>query len=106
MIYIHDFFFFSFSYPTKYIYRQFMTFFEKYSLISTSIIPMIHDENEYEFICRQLIDQTSIPEHQGAARLAQMFDYNNIPWEHPPISEREIIETEGKRQRDLSPFYL
>lgn len=67
------------SYPPRYIYNQFKKFFTKYSITSTSIIPMIHDENEFLLLRRQLLDQASVHEHRRATRLAQMFDYDNFP---------------------------
>lgn len=96
IIYVHDIFSFSFSYPTKYIYRRFMKFFEKYPITSTSIIPMILDENEFLLIRHQLIDQTSIPEHQRAARLVQMFDYNKIPMNIDPLVEEKLLQRKEK----------
>ena len=51
-------------YPTRYIYSRFNKYFAKYSLRSTSIIPMIHDENEFLLLRRQLLDEKTIHEHQ------------------------------------------
>ena len=58
-----------YSYPTRYIYSQFRQFFTKYSFTSMYIIPMIHNENEFLILRRQLIDQATVHEHKRAARI-------------------------------------
>ena len=69
-----------------------MKFFEKHSITSTSIIPMIHDQNEFLLIRRQLLDQTSVGEHQRAARLAQKFNYDYIPSNIDPLVKEKLLK--------------
>ena len=69
-----------------------MKFFEKYSITSTSIIPMIHDQNEFLFIRRQLLDETSVGEHQRAACLAQKFNYDYIPTNIDPLVKEKLLK--------------
>ena len=57
------------SYPTRDIYMPFNEFFATYSIISTAITPMIHDENEFQFLRHQLMKQATMHEHRRAARL-------------------------------------
>ncbi len=91
----------SFSYPTRYIYSRFKKFFAKYSITSTSIIPMIHDENEFLFLRRQLLDQPSTNEHRRAARIAQQFDYKKSYPNLHPLVEAKLLK---RRERANSVF--
>ena len=99
---IHIYYFLSSSYPTRYIYSRFKTFFAKYSITSTSIIPMIHNENEFLFLRRQLLDQPTIHEHKRATRLAQQFDYNKSYLNLPPLVEAKLL----KRQERANSIFL
>ena len=56
-----------YSYPVRYIYRHFHKFFEQHSITTKSIIPMIHDENEYLLLHHQLLLQPTPTEHARAA---------------------------------------
>ena len=90
------------SYPTRYIYNQFKKRFTKYSITSTSIISMIHDENELFLIRRQLLDQASVgDEHRRAARIAQTFDYDNFPPNIDPLVKAKLLK---RRERANSIF--
>ena len=80
------------SYPTKYIYSQFNKFFAKYSITLTSMIPMMHDENEFLLLRRQLLDQASVHEHQRAARIAETMDYNNFPPNIDPLVKEKLFK--------------
>ena len=83
------------------MYSRFKTFFAKYSITSTSIIPMIHDENEFLFLRRQLLDQPSIHEHKRASRIAQQFDYNASYSNLDPLVEAKLLK---RRDRANSIF--
>jgi hypothetical protein len=62
---------------------------------------MIHDENEFLFLRRQLLDQPSINEHRRAARIAQQFDYEKTyPNLHPLVAAKLL----KRRERANSIF--
>ena len=88
------------SYPTRYIHSQFEKFFTEYSIRSTSIIPMIHDENDFLLVRAQLLNQASIHEHQRAVRIAETMDYNNLPSRYRSISQSKTIETTRANEFD------
>ncbi|CAF1531369.1 unnamed protein product [Adineta steineri] len=84
------------GYPTKYIYSQFHEFFTKYSFTSMSITPMIHDENEFLILRRQLLGEATVTEHRRATRLAKTIDYNNIPTDLDPLIKEKLIKRRDK----------
>jgi hypothetical protein len=57
-----------------------------------SIIPMIHDENEYLILRRRLLDQATINQHRRAARIANTIDYNNIPSNIDPLIKAKLLK--------------
>ncbi|CAF1507917.1 unnamed protein product [Didymodactylos carnosus] len=63
-----------------------------YSITSTSIIPMIHDENEFSIIRCRLLDATSVQEHQRAARLAEQFNFVDIPPNIDPLVKEKLLK--------------
>ncbi|CAF3506423.1 unnamed protein product [Rotaria sp. Silwood2] len=80
------------GYPTRYIYSRFNKFFAKCSITSTSIIPMIHDENEFLFLRRQLLEQATVPEHRRAARIPKTMDYNNFHSSIDPLVKAKLLK--------------
>ncbi|CAF4187077.1 unnamed protein product, partial [Adineta steineri] len=84
------------GYPTKYIYSQFHEFFTKYSFTSMSITPMIHDENEFLLLRRQLLGEATVTQHRRATRLAKTIDYNNIPTDLDPLIKEKLIKRRDK----------
>ena len=53
---------------------------------------MIHNENEFLLLRRQLLDQVTVNEHQRAARIAQMMDYNNFPSNIDPLVKEKLLK--------------
>jgi hypothetical protein len=62
---------------------------------------MIHDENEFLFLRRQLLDQPSTNEHRRAARIAQQFDYKKSYPNLHPLVEAKLLK---RRERANSVF--
>ena len=68
-------------------------------MTSIPIILVFYDENEFQFLRRQLLD------HRRAARTAKTMDYNNFPPNVDPLMERKIIETTRKGQLHVPSLY-
>jgi hypothetical protein len=62
---------------------------------------MIHDENEFLLLRRQLLDQPTIHEHKRAARIAQQFDYEKSYPNLHPLVEAKLLK---RRERANSIF--
>ena len=63
---------------------------------------MIHDENEFFLIRRQLLDQATVDdEHRRAARIPQTFDYDNLPANLDPLVKAKLLK---RRERANSIF--
>lgn len=80
-------------YPTSYIYTQFHEFFVKHLVASTSILPMIHDANEYAFLRQRLLNQPSIDENQRAARLAKQHNFQEFDFNIDPLIKQQTLNT-------------
>jgi hypothetical protein len=53
---------------------------------------MIHDENEFLLLRRQLLNQNSMHEHRRAARIAQTMDYEAIPVNIDPLVKAKLLK--------------
>jgi hypothetical protein len=77
--YIHFFsllfYFFSPSYPTRYIHRQFTKFFS-FHFQPSHILPTIIDENTIGRLHYVFVQTPTIPEYQRAARVARTIQQN------------------------------
>ncbi|CAF1366004.1 unnamed protein product [Adineta ricciae] len=80
------------GYPTRYIHGRFEKFFLKHSVTSTSITPMIHDENEFLLLHHHLLNQTTLNQHRRANRIAQTMDYNNFPPDIDPLVKEKLLK--------------
>jgi hypothetical protein len=89
------------SYPTRYIYNQFHDFFAKQLVASTSIVPMIHDANEYALLRQRLLNQPSVDEHKRAARLAQQYNFQDFDFNIDPLVKEKILK---RREKEKSIF--
>ena len=69
---------------------------------STSIIPMIHDENEYLLLRRQILATSTTNEHARANRIASQMDYNNISPSVDPLVKAKLL----KRQRKAKSLIM
>jgi hypothetical protein len=90
-----------YSYRTRYIYSRFNKFFAKYSITSTSITPMIHDENEFLLLRQQLMKQTTVHEHRRAARIARKMDYDD-----PPTNVHPLVKTKLLKRKERAKFVI
>ncbi|CAF1355536.1 unnamed protein product [Didymodactylos carnosus] len=63
---------------------------------------MMHDENKFLLVRRQLLDQVTTEEHRQAARIAQMFDYDNFPPTIDPLVKSKLL----KRQQRANAIFL
>ncbi|CAF3419943.1 unnamed protein product [Rotaria sp. Silwood2] len=80
------------GYPIRYIYRHFNKFFNIYNITSTSILPMIHDKNEYLLLRHQLLALPTPSEHARASRIASQMDYNNPPSTSDPLVQSKLLK--------------
>ncbi|CAF4159151.1 unnamed protein product, partial [Rotaria sordida] len=64
----------------------------KYSITSISITPMIHGENKFLILRRQLLDKATFNEHRRVARIAKTMDYNNIPSNIDPLIKAKLLK--------------
>jgi hypothetical protein len=85
-----------YSYPVRYIYRQLHKFFVKITIQSTSILPMIHDKNEYHLLRRRILEQPTQSEHARAERIATQLDYNNINVITDPLVISKLLKRQPK----------
>ena len=53
---------------------------------------MIHDENEFLLLRRQLMKQTTVHEHRRAARIARTMDYDDPPTNVHPLVEEKLLK--------------
>ena len=60
---------------------------------------MIHDENEFLLLRRQLLNQNSMHEHRRAARIARTMDYEAIPPNVDPLVKAKLLK---RRERAKS----
>jgi hypothetical protein len=67
-----------FSYPPKYIYTRFREFFRRYTSLSSSssIQPFFKNQNEFNNIRSQLLDQKTSAEKQIQSRIDKAKSYN------------------------------
>ena len=49
-----------------------------------------------------MLDETSVPEHQRAARLAQMYNYDKIPSNIDPLVKEKLL----KRKDAMQSFFI
>ncbi|CAF2149041.1 unnamed protein product [Rotaria magnacalcarata] len=66
------------SYPSRYIYHYLKKFFQQLSATSISILPMIHDENEYVLLRSKLLSKPTPSEHARASRIATTLDNKHV----------------------------
>lgn len=64
-----------------------------------SIVPMIHDENEFQLLRHQLLSETTVDEHIQASRLARSIDFNHIPTELDPLIKSKVLQRQDKAKR-------
>ncbi|CAF2080561.1 unnamed protein product [Rotaria magnacalcarata] len=86
------------SYPSRYIYHYLKKFFQQLSATSISILPMIHDENEYVLLRSKLLSKPTPSEHARASRIATTLDnkHQNIsvdPLVHAKVHKSDNITT-------------
>ena len=53
---------------------------------------MIHDQNEFLFLCHQLLDQATSHEHRRSARIAKTMDYNNFHLNIDPLVKAQLLK--------------
>jgi hypothetical protein len=53
---------------------------------------MIHDENEFLLLRRQLMKQTTVHEHRRAARIARTMDYDDPPTNVHPLVKAKLLK--------------
>jgi len=53
---------------------------------------MIHDENEFLLLRRQLFNQPTVNEHRRAARIAKNIDYNNFDPNIDPLVKEKLLK--------------
>ncbi|CAM4843744.1 unnamed protein product [Rotaria magnacalcarata] len=62
------------SYPPRNIHHYLKKFFQQLSATSISILPMLHDENEYVLLRTTMLSKPIMSEHARASRVATTFD--------------------------------
>ncbi len=75
---------------------MFSKFLIENSITSTWILSMIHDENEYNFLRRQIIAISTKGEHARANRIASQMDYNQINSTIDPLIKAKLLERQQK----------
>jgi hypothetical protein len=53
---------------------------------------MIHDENEFLLLRRQLTKKATEHEHRRAARIAKTMDYDDPPTNVHPLLKRKLLK--------------
>jgi hypothetical protein len=59
---------------------------------------MIHDENEYHFLRRQILSISTTSEHARANRIASQMDYNQIPSTIDPLVKAKLLHRQQKEK--------
>ncbi len=59
---------------------------------------MIHDENEYHFLRRQILAISTKSEHARANRIASQMDYNHIPSTIDPLVKAKLLKRQDKEK--------
>lgn len=62
---------------------------------------MIHDENEYTQLRRQLLLEPTVPEHARASRIAKQTDYKTLNSTTESLVKTKLIQ---RQQRDSSIY--
>ena len=57
---------------------------------------MIHDDNEFQFLCHQLMKQATIHEHRRAARIARTMHYEAIPPNTDPLVKAKLLKRQQR----------
>ena len=60
---------------------------------------MIHDENEFLLLHRQLMKETTVHEHRRAVRIARAMDYDDPPTNINPLVKAKLLK---RRERAKS----
>ncbi|CAF1194177.1 unnamed protein product [Adineta ricciae] len=66
-----------------------------------SIIPMIHDENEFLLLRQQLLDETTVTQDRRAAHVTKNIDYNNIPTSTDPSIREKLLKRKERNNSIL-----
>ncbi len=63
---------------------------------------MIHDENEFLSLRRQLLDQATVLEYRRAVHIAQIIDYNNLPPTIDPLVKAKLLKRRERANVSLN----
>jgi hypothetical protein len=62
---------------------------------------MIHDENEYHYLRRQILAISTKSEHARANRIASQMDYNQIPSTIDPLVKAKLLKRKQKEKSNI-----
>ncbi len=68
----------------------------KHSILSTSILPIIDNENEFIRFRHQLLPQPTISEHARASRIASQLDYKKVYPNIDPLVKSKLLKRQNK----------
>jgi hypothetical protein len=90
-----------FSYPPRYIYTRFKEFFRRYtsSSLSSSIQPFFKNQNEFNNIRSQLLDQQTSAEKQIQSRIDKAKSYNNTPEPNHTKNQQQLSKQDKWNSR-------
>lgn len=66
-------------------------------MTSTSILSMVHEENQYLLVRQQLLTQPTTSEHARASRISSQMDDNDIHSALDPLVQSKLL-TRQKRK--------
>ena len=87
---------FLFSYSVRYIHKHFEKFVRKHSIKATSMVPMIHDENEYYLLRQQLLTEPTISEHVRASRIASQIPAHSQTIVNDPLVQSKLNQRQQR----------
>ena len=91
------------SYPPRYIHSKFQKFFAAYFPISF-VLPMITNENDFNFIRDILLNKPTIPEYAIASRIAKSLDTKSVDEVNDPLVKARLRK-QNKFDKNLIIHY-
>ena len=84
-------------YPVMYVHSQFKELFIKYSTESDTILPKIHEEQEFLRIRRQLLLEPTPAEYAMATRTAKQMIHGDIQPAENPLVQSILLKWRNKQ---------
>jgi hypothetical protein len=66
---------------------------------------MIHDQNEYHYLRRQILALSTKSKHARANRIASQMDYNQIPSTIDPLVKAKLLKRKEKKEKSIIVHY-